>query len=92
VAMVVNVPVYAALLLVDEFVFPEGEKLAFLHYMAVAFAVVSSYIVIATLVRPLKVPVTLPVKQDYPAGIHPLIAVWSVLVLVAVVGLYVVFR
>jgi len=92
VAMVVNVPVYAALLLVDEFVFPEGEKLAFLHYMAVAFAVVSTYIIIATLVRPLKVPVTLPVKQDYPTRIHPLIAVWSALVLVAVAGLYVVFR
>lgn len=92
VAMVINIPIYAALLLVDEFVFPEGEKLAFLHYMAVAFGCVATYIVIATLVRPLKVAAVMPVKHDYPTAINPVIAVWSALVLAATVGLYVVFR
>ncbi len=89
--MVINIPIYAALLLVDEFVFPEGEKLAFLHYMAVAFGCVATYIIIATLVRPLKVAAVMPVKHDYPTAINPVIAVWSALVLAATVGLYVVF-
>lgn len=92
VAMVINIPIYATLLLVDEFIFPEGEKLAFLHYMAVAFGCVAAYIVIATLVRPLGTPAVMPVKHDYPTRIHPTIAVWSALVFVAVVGLYVVFN
>lgn len=92
VAMVVNIPIYATLLLVDQFVLPEGEKLAFLHYMAVAFGAVTLYIVAATLWRPLKEPAVLPVKYDYPTEIHPTVAVWSALVLVATVGLYVVFR
>lgn len=92
VAMVINIPIYATLLLVDEFIFPGGEKLAFLHYMAIAFGCVSAYIVAATLIRPLTTPAVMPVKQDYPTRIHPVIAVWSAVVLVAVVALYIIFR
>lgn len=92
VAMVINIPIYAVLLLVDEFVLPEGGKLAFLHYMGMAFAAVSTYIVAATLYRPLTVPVTLPVRAEYPTRIQPVIAVWSGVVLLAVGTLYFVFR
>lgn len=90
-AMLLNIPVYGACLLYDEYL-PEGEKIAFLHYMAITFVILSVFVVIATLLKPQQEEVVLPVRDSEATyKLSPLIKVWSVLVFVATVALYLIF-
>lgn len=89
-AMLLNVPVYGACLIYDEFL-PEGSKIAFLHYMAITFVVLTLYVVVVTLWKPLKVPAVLPVRLDVEYKLSPLIKIWSLGVLLATAALYIIF-
>lgn len=90
-AMLLNIPVYGACLIYDEFQ-PEGEKIAFLHYMAITFIILSVFVVVVTLLKPQKEEVVLPVRDaSITYKLSPLVKVWSVLVFVATVALYIIF-
>ena len=89
--MILNIPVYGALLLMDEFILPEDGKIAFLHYMMITFIIICVYIVIVTLRNPLKKEAVIPVKYNYDLKLTPGIKIWGFLVIAASVALYLVF-
>lgn len=86
-AMLLNIPVYGACLLFDEFQ-PDGEKIAFLHYMAITFIVLSIYIIVYTSIAPNKKEIVMPTNPAIPLTISPLVKVWSVVVVALTVALY----
>lgn len=89
-AMLLNIPVYAACLVFDEYL-PEGHKIAFLHYMAITFVILTVYVVVTTLLWPLKEPVVLPERQNVTYKLSPTIIIWSIAVFVATAALYIYF-
>lgn len=89
--MILNVPVYGALLLIDEFVLPDDGKIAFLHYMMITFIIICIYIVVVTLRSPQKEESVMPVKFDYDLELTPAIKIWSAAVILATIGLYIIF-
>lgn len=88
--MILNIPVYGALLWWDS-TLPENEKIAFLQYMLITFAIISVYIIIYTLISPRKEEIKMPVKNDYDLKISPLVKVWGAIVFVATAVLYILF-
>lgn len=90
-AMLLNIPVYGACLIYDEYL-PEDGKIAFLHYMAITFIILTSFVVVVTLIKPLKEPKVLPVRDaSVTYNTTTLIKVWSVLVFIATAALYIIF-
>ena len=83
--ILLSFPVYGGLL----YAFPD---VAFLHHMAITFVAVSVFITISTLIKPLKVPVVMPVKREISTRPSKLVIVWSVLVALATISLYWIFR
>ncbi|MBI1288106.1 MAG: hypothetical protein GC178_11090 [Flavobacteriales bacterium] len=90
--MILNVPVYGALLLMDEFLLPADGKIAFLHYMMITFVIVCIYITVVTLRTPQQAEATIPVKFDYDVRLSPVVKVWSALIFLSTVALYWFFR
>lgn len=90
--MILNVPIYGALLLMDEFLLPADGKIAFLHYMMITFVIICIYIVAVTLKSPQKEVVEIPVKYDYSTKLPFSLKVWSALIIVGTISLYWVFR
>jgi len=83
-AMVLNIPVYGICLLL----MPD---VSYLHHMEITFAVITLYIIIATRRYPLMTPVRFPVRNNVDIKISPTVKIWSLLVLIATITLYVVF-
>ena len=83
--ILLSFPVYGGLL----YSYPD---VAFLHHMAITFLTVCAFITIATLIKPLKEPVVMPVKQDISTKPSKLVITWSVLVALATITLYIIFR
>lgn len=90
--MILNVPIYGALLLMDEYLLPADGKIAFLHYMMITFILISLYITIVTLRSPQTEVVEIPVKYDYSTELPFSLKVWSALIIVGTVALYWIFR
>lgn len=90
-AMLLNIPIYGGCLIYDHYQ-PKGEKIAFLHFMAITFILLCVYLVVVTLLKPQQEEVVLPVRDNAATyKLSPLIKVWSVLVFVATVALYLIF-
>jgi SSS family solute:Na+ symporter len=83
--ILLSFPVYGGLL----YAFPD---VAFLHHMGITFLAVSVFITISTLIKPLKVPVVMPVTREISTRPSKLVIVWSVLVALATISLYWIFR
>lgn len=82
--ILLSFPVYGSLL----YTLPD---IAFLHHMGITFLAVSLFITIGTLIKPLKVPVTMPVRQEVSTRPSKLVITWSVLVALATIALYLIF-
>jgi SSS family solute:Na+ symporter len=87
-AMWLNIPVYGACLLYDHFQ-PEGEKIAFLHYMAISFIILSLFMVVYTKLYPSTKVVVMPINPTIPLTTSPLVKVWSAVVVLLTVALYI---
>jgi len=83
-AMLINVPVYGLLL----WLLPD---VSYLHHMEITFTVISLYIVVITYLKPLDKPVVYPVRNDIQITKSNTVMVWSVLILLATIGLYILF-
>lgn len=86
--MWLNLPVYGACLLYDYFQ-PADQKIAFLHYMAISFIVLSIVMLVFTLLFPNKKEIVMPSNPSISLSVSPLIKVWSVIVVVLTVALYI---
>lgn len=89
-AMLLNIPIYAGCLIFDHFQ-PEGEKIAFLHYMAITFIILCIFIVIYTKLYPNFKTIVMPSNPAIPLTTSLLVKVWSVVVVALTVALYIWF-
>ncbi len=89
-AMLLNIPVYGACLIFDEFQ-PDGEKIAFLHYMAITFIVLCIFMLVYTKLYPNTKEIVMPVNPAIPLTISPLVKVWSAIVVILTVALYIIY-
>jgi len=80
--LLLNVPVYA-LLHVDAF-----DRICFLNKMAITFGVIVAVMGAIALVRPLKQPIVLPVREDFNTKPAPSVVWLGILIVVIVAGLY----
>ena len=64
---------------------------AFLHHMGLVFLVLASYMVIVTLIKPLKEPVKMPVAANMDTTVHPKTYLFGSIILAATVVLYIIF-
>jgi SSS family solute:Na+ symporter len=89
-AMLLNIPVYAGCLLYDHYL-PAGEKIAFLHYMAITFIIVSIFLVSYTKLYPNTKEIVMPVNPTIPLTLSPLVKVWSAIVVLLTIALYIIY-
>lgn len=85
IAMIMNIPVYGLLL----YFLP---NVAFLHHMAITFLILSAFMIVATLFKPLKEPVHMPENKDINLDRQPSLYIVGTIVLVLVALLFIVFR
>ena len=84
VGMITNFVVYGLML----WLFPD---LPFLHSMGITFAVVMLVMIAITLIAPLKEPVVIPQNSDFEYKRSPVVVIWSILLILATIGLYIIF-
>lgn len=82
--MVLNFPIYGFFL----FAFPD---LPFLHSMALTFLSILLVVVVWTFISPRKNPKPLTVRYDYPLKASRLVKVWSILLCLATIAMYIIF-
>ncbi len=82
--MLLNFPIYGLLL----WFLPE---VAFLHHMAITFILIGLYVIIHTMLWPLEKPAVIPVRYKFENRISTGAIVWSAMIAVTVIGLYIVF-
>lgn len=85
VGMLLNIPLYLYLL----WQFPH---IAFLHHMAICFAVVVAVMIGVSLLKPETRTIVYPVNEDYDMRPSGTVIVWSVLIFLCTVALYWFFR
>jgi SSS family solute:Na+ symporter len=83
-ALLLNTLIYAVLLLFF------GE-LAFLNRMAISFAVVILVMGVITIMHPLKIPVTMPVREKFDMSTTPSVVWLGIVVIAVTMALYVIF-
>lgn len=83
-AMLLNFPVYGFML----WQFP---NLPFLHSMGITFLILLAYTVIYTLIWPLKEPKVIPYRNEENYQLSPTVKYWSAGIVVATIGLYLIF-
>ena len=83
-AMLINVPVYGLCL----FLMPD---VSYLHHMEITFAVIMLYIIITTKMNPLQTPIKYPVRNNVEIKISKTVKIWSLLILIATISLYIIF-
>ena len=84
IGMGLNIPVYGALL----YFLPD---IAFLHHMMITFIVIVAAMSIYTLLYPLEHSKPIPVRQQVEYRLTRTVKIWSVLIFVITVGLYLLF-
>jgi solute:Na+ symporter, SSS family len=84
-ALLLNVPIYGVLHL------PAFAHIAFLNKMAITFGGVILAMLVITVIRPLKEPVVMPVKEDFDMKPTPAVAWLGGLVILITLSLYVIF-
>ncbi len=84
--MVLNFPLYGFLLWLNP-----PDEFPFLHNMALTFAGVVLFMVVYTLLRPMRNPRTLPERNPTPYRTTPLVKYWSIALCIATLALYMIF-
>lgn len=85
VGMVINVPMYLFLL----YQFPD---IAFLHHMAICFVVIIVIMLVISKFKPETREIVYPVNEGYDMKPSKTVLVWSIMIFVATVALYWIFR
>ncbi len=83
-ALLASAPVYGILQLKFGYI-------AFLNRMAITFGIVVLIMSIITILRPLREPKVMPVKEDFDMTPEPLVAILGGAVIVAVIAFYIIF-
>lgn len=83
-AMLLNIPVYGLLL----WLMPD---VSYLHHMEITFAVIALFIAVITTLKPLDKPVVYPVRNEIQITRSNTVLIWSVLVIIATISLYIIF-
>jgi len=83
-AMLMNIPVYGLLL----WLMPD---VSYLHHMEITFALITLFIVVITYLKPLAKPVVYPVRNEIQITRSNTVLIWSILVIIATISLYIIF-
>ncbi|MCB9264192.1 MAG: solute:sodium symporter family transporter [Lewinellaceae bacterium] len=84
IGMALNIPVYGALL----YFLPD---IAFLHHMMITFIAIVVVMAIYTLIRPMEHPNPIPERLQVEYRLSKTVKIWSILIFVVTIGLYLVF-
>lgn len=91
-ALVANVPIYGLLWLMDSGIIPSMTlKIAFLNRMAITFGALIALMAVITILRPLRQPRTMPVREDIDMTPSPSVLWLGGLVIAGVIGFYIIF-
>lgn len=82
--MLLNVPIYGLCL----FLMP---NVSYMHHMEITFTIIALFIVVMTKIKPLEKPVVLPVRNEIQVKMNNTIKVWSVLLIIVTISLYIIF-
>jgi SSS family solute:Na+ symporter len=84
-ALLLNIPIYGVLMW-------KFSSIAFLNRIGITFAAILVILTVITLVKPLRVPFTLPVQKGFDMTPAPAMKFLGPLVIVLTLALYVIFR
>ena len=82
--MLLNIPIYGLCL----FLIP---NVSYLHHMEIAFTIITLFIIVMTKMKPLEKPAELPVRNEIQVKMNNAIKVWSVLIIIVIITLYIIF-
>ncbi len=82
--MLLNIPVYGILLLL----MPD---VSYLHHMEITFVVITLFIIALTKIKPLEIPVKFPIRNEMKLKTSNTVKIWSALLVICTVSLYVIF-
>ncbi len=82
--MLLNIPLYGLCLLLMP-------NVSYLHHIEITFTIISLFIIIITRLRPLQKAVTLPVRNDMQLPMSSTIKIWSILLTLVFISLYIIF-
>jgi uncharacterized sodium:solute symporter family permease YidK len=82
--MLLNIPLYGLCLLLMP-------NVSYLHHMEITFTIISLFIIIITRIRPLQKAVTIPVRNDIQLKMSKTVKIWSILLALAIISLYIIF-
>src|SRR4030042_1710129 len=82
--MLLNIPLYGLCLLLMP-------NVSYLHHMEITFTIISLFIIIITRIRPLQKAVTIPVRNDIQFKMSKTVKIWSILLALAIISLYIIF-
>lgn len=82
--MLLNIPIYGLCL----FLMPD---VSYLHHMEITFIIIALFIIGMTIMKPLEKPVIIPVRNEIQVKMTNTIKVWSVLLIIVIVTLYIIF-
>lgn len=84
VGMLINIPIYIFLLW-------QYPHIAFLHHMAISFVTICIIMILITLAKPMQREIIYPVVQEFDTKLSFGIKLWSALIVVATITLYIIF-
>jgi SSS family solute:Na+ symporter len=82
--MLLNIPLYGLCLLLMP-------NVSYLHHMEITFLIISLFIIIVTRIQPLQKVVTIPVRNDIQLKMSNTVKIWSILLALAIISLYIIF-
>ncbi len=82
--MLLNIPIYGLCLLL----MPD---VSYMHHMEITFTIIALFIVVMTKINPLEKPFELPVRNEIKVKMNNTIKVWSALLIIVTISLYIIF-
>ena len=82
--MLLNIPLYGLCLLLMP-------NVSYLHHIEITFTIISLFIIIITRIRPQQKVVTLPVRNDMQFKMSKTVKIWSILLTLVFISLYIIF-
>jgi SSS family solute:Na+ symporter len=82
--MLLNIPIYGICLLLMP-------NVSYLHHMEITFTIIALFILVITRLNPMNKPIEYPVRNEIQVTISNTVKVWSVLIIIATISLYIIF-
>lgn len=82
--MLLNIPIYGICLLLMP-------NVSYLHHMEITFTIIALFILVITHLNPMNKPIEYPVRNEIQVTISNTVKVWSVLIIIATISLYIIF-